>query len=522
MADDSLKLERALHSSKRFLADILASIQDGISVLDRDLTVRHVNPVMNRWYEANVPLEGKKCYACYHNSDRPCDPCPTLMAFRSGMTECVVVPGLPGSPIEWVELFSYPIKDEKTGEITGVVEFVRDITARRRAERERLELEARIQQAQKLESLGVLAGGIAHDFNNLLVGMLGNADLALMQLEPGSPVSGVIAKIETAARRATELIRQMLAYAGKARFVTERIELPLLVEEMAHLLEATVSKKAVLRYEFADGVPPIEADATQIRQIVMNLITNASDALGEQDGVISIRTGVQECDRAYLSGSFLDDDLPEGAYCWFEVSDPGCGMDEHTRRRIFDPFFSTKMAGRGLGLAAALGIVRGHEGAIRVESEPGRGSTFRVLLPAPGAIADRRQAAPPAADLQGRGRTVLLVDDEEMVREVGRSMLELQGFRVMTAKDGQEGLEMFRRDPDVFCCVILDLTMPRLSGEECFRQLRRVRQDATVIMTSGYDEQESIDRVADEGLAGFIPKPFCLSSLVNKLAEVLD
>ncbi|MCP4679165.1 MAG: PAS domain S-box protein [Deltaproteobacteria bacterium] len=259
---------------------------------------------------------------------------------------------------------------------------ISDITEQKRAEEERLRLETKVLRSQKLESLGVLAGGIAHDFNNLLMGILGNADLAAMNLVPETPAREYVHQIEIASKRAANLAKQMLAYSGKGRFVVLAINLQTLVEEMVHLLEVSISKKVVINYDFAGNVPSIEADATQIRQIVMNLVINASEAIGDHSGVISIRTGVMECDRNYLNDTCLDDNLPEGVYSYFEISDTGGGMDKETIAKIFDPFFTTKFTGRGLGLAAVLGIVRGHKGAVEIRSRSGKGTTFTVLFPA--------------------------------------------------------------------------------------------------------------------------------------------
>jgi C4-dicarboxylate-specific signal transduction histidine kinase len=257
-----------------------------------------------------------------------------------------------------------------------------EIAERKREEEERRLLERQIQHAQKLESLGVLAGGIAHDFNNLLVGILGNAGLALMRLAPDDPTRPTVEAIHASAMRAAELTKQMLAYSGRGKFVVQPVSLTDVVAEMSELLGASITKKAAVEFDFAPDLPPIEADATQIRQVVMNLITNASEAIGEGSGRITLRTGVVRADRALFASTHLDDDLPEGDYAFMEVADTGCGMDEETRAKIFDPFFTTKFMGRGLGLAAVLGIVRGHRGTIRVTSAPGEGTTVSVYLPA--------------------------------------------------------------------------------------------------------------------------------------------
>jgi PAS domain S-box-containing protein len=397
-----------------------------------------------------------------------------------------------------------------------------DVTERRRNEEERRRLEQQVLQAQKLESLGVLAGGIAHDFNNLLMGILGNADLALMDLAPEAPARQSIEAIETAARRAADLARQMLAYSGRGKFVIKRLALQTLIEEMVHLLEVSIGKGAVIQYDFAGDVPPIEADATQIRQIVMNLVVNASEAIGRGRGVVTVRTGAMVCDADYIRETTYDADLAPGRYAYFEVSDTGCGMDAETLDRIFDPFFTTKFTGRGLGLAAVLGIVRGHDGAIKVYSEPGRGSTFKVLFPAAEGTPDLIETADAdATETDFAGATIMLVDDEETVRDVGRQMLERLGCEVLVCESGRDALDHFARAPDRFDCVLLDLTMPPPDGEETFRELRRLRRDVRVVLSSGYNEQDLIARFASKGLAGFIQKPYVLRRLREVLSRTL-
>jgi PAS domain S-box-containing protein len=397
----------------------------------------------------------------------------------------------------------------------------RDITDRVRAEEERSKLDAQMREVQKLESLGVLAGGIAHDFNNILMAILGNADLALLALSPTSPAWQNLQEITRASQRAADLCRQMLAYSGKGRFVVGRYDLSEIVREMAQMLEISISKKASLRYSFARELPPVEADVTQLRQIIMNLITNASEALGDESGVISIATGLMECDRGYLAGSYLDDTLPAGPYVYLEVSDSGLGMDAETRSRIFDPFFTTKFMGRGLGLAAVLGIVRSHLGAVKVYSEPGQGTTIKVLLPAAEWKPDDRMQSGEQSILTPTGGTVLLVDDDPYVRDVGSQMLERLGYRVVTATHGRQAVEIFQAQGSEIECVILDLTMPEMGGEEAFRELRRVRSDIRVILSSGYNEQDVTQRFVGKGLAGFVQKPYTVAKLRESLNRVL-
>jgi PAS domain S-box-containing protein len=398
---------------------------------------------------------------------------------------------------------------------------LRDSSERRRAEDERLKFLSQIQQTQKLESLGVLAGGIAHDFNNLLMAVLGHADLALDALPSSSDARDDLAEIRRAAQRATELCKQMLAYSGKGRFVIQPVEPQKVVEEMLHMLRVSISKNAILKLNFSPNLPSIDADASQLRQVIMNLVVNASEAISERSGVITLTTGAMDCDRHYLSEAWLDEQLPEGMYVFIEVADTGAGMDPETRSRIFDPFFTTKFTGRGLGLAAVLGIVRGHRGAIKVYSELGRGTTFKVLFPVSQRAEVREATSPVRGMYEGKG-TVLLVDDDESVRAVGRKMLERIGFSVVIAADGSEAIARFRERADDIICAIVDLTMPHVDGAETFRELRRMRPGVRVILSSGYNEQDVTQRFVGKGLAGFIQKPYQLSTLVAVLKEVLE
>ncbi len=412
----------------------------------------------------------------------------------------------------------YSLPQRIAGSAVGRVWNFRDLTARVEAETERRRLEAQIQHVQKLESLGVLAGGIAHDFNNLLVGMLGHAGLALMDLPPDAPIAARLRQIETAAMRAAELTNQMLAYSGKGRFVIGPLNLSSLVDEMMHLLQTVITKNARVEAALARDLPAIEADASQIRQVVMNLITNASDAIGEQPGTIGIRTRTVVADRAYLADAYLGAEVPEGTYACVEVRDTGCGMDRETLGRIFDPFFTTKFTGRGLGLAAVLGIVRGHRGTIRISSTPGQGTTFEVLFP----VSAAAHAAPPArarAVAPALPRRVLVVDDEDTVRSVSRTILENSGIEVLTASDGVEALELFAREGHSIDVVLLDVTMPRMDGAQALHAIRQIRPDARVVLTSGYSEVEAAERFAGAPPAGFIQKPYRPRALVEKIRE---
>lgn len=402
-----------------------------------------------------------------------------------------------------------------------VIVAVRDITERKEAEEQRLKLEQQMLHVQKLESLGILAGGIAHDFNNILLAITGNASLALMRLGAESPAVHHLQEIEKASDKAADLARQMLAYSGKGRFVLDALNLNQIVEEMTTMLQVSISKKVLIRYHLSNPLPTIVADATQIRQVVMNLAINASEAIGDQNGAISISTGCMECDLNYLRETWIDQNLGEGQYVYLEVADTGCGMDQETMKRIFDPFFTTKFTGRGLGMAAILGIVRGHRGAIKVYSEPGKGSTFKLLFPASDRPIELRGGIPDSAGWRGKG-TVLLVDDEESIRSIGSDMLRELGFEVITAADGSEAIELFRTQQNQIVLVVLDLTMPRMSGEDAFRELRRICPSVKVIISSGYNEQEVSQKFVGKGLAGFIQKPYRLSTLMEVVKSILQ
>ena len=410
--------------------------------------------------------------------------------------------------------------DDGTGRMKGLVGVISDITGRKHAEEERLKLEQQVLYAQKLESLGVLAGGIAHDFNNILMAIIGNADLALMQVSPESPAVENLHRIEQAAARAADLAKQMLAYSGKGQHLVENIDLNILLGEMLHTLETSISGYAILRLDQHQPLPPVEGDAAQIRQIIMNLVINASEAIGDKRGDIAITTGCMNCDRKNLKDIWLGENLTDDPYVYLEIADTGCGMYKETMAKLFDPFYTTKYAGRGLGMAAVLGIVKGHNGAIKVISEPGRGTTFTVLLPASG-----RPAGLPADNhdsdrLQGAG-TVLLVDDEEMIRIIGTEMLEKLGFKVITADDGREAIEVFKSINDI-AFVILDLTMSNMDGVQCFRELRQLNPTVKVIISSGYNKQDVAQKFIGKGLAGFLQKPYRLPALKEAIRKIQD
>jgi PAS domain S-box-containing protein len=402
-----------------------------------------------------------------------------------------------------------------------------DVTPRVRAEREReaalterMALERQVRQAQKLESLGVLASGIAHDFNNLLLAIMGNADLAAADLPADSPALESVGEIERAARRAAELCRQMLAYSGRGRFVVEVMDLNALVREMTELLKVSISKKACLELQLTPEETPIQGDPTQIRQVVMNLVVNASDALGAGTGRIRVASRVVVMTDDALKEGLPMGPLPGGRYVEIEVADTGCGMEAETLDRLFEPFFTTKSSGRGLGMASVLGIVHGHGGKLRLESAPGNGTTFRIYLPAAETLRPRAEVERTPSPWRGEG-TVLVVDDEPELRELAMKMLERIGFRVLTAADGREALRRYETASEIDL-VLLDLTMPEMDGVETFHALVKQYPAVRVIVSSGYSAHEIAGRFAGDNFLGVIEKPYTLATLERRLAAVFQ
>jgi signal transduction histidine kinase/CheY-like chemotaxis protein len=438
------------------------------------------------------------------------------------------VPGGPGGAGDlWLRQTYFPLRD--AGQPGAVISITEDVSTIMRAQDERREVEERLRESAKLEALGVLAGGIAHDFNNLLVAILGHASLARARVPPDSEEAHDMAAVETAARRAADLAHQMLAYSGRGSFVIEPVRLDLLFREIADLVGRSIARNALVELEFTPELPQVLADATQLRQVLLNLIINASDALEGRPGVITLRTGV-----AHLAAD--DPDLVPGVpaeaghYVALEIADTGCGMDRATMARIFDPFFTTKEAGRGLGLAATLGIVRGHGGALRVRSESGAGTRFEVLLrPLPAAPL---LAVDPAVDLavelaveldsvegvavpdgSSAGR-ILIVDDEESVRRLASRVLVHAGYDVAEVGDGPEAIDSFKQAPQAWHGVLLDVTLPTLDGVTVLERLRAVRPDIRVVVSSGWAAEEVIARLGHQPGVSFLQKPYAAAALV--------
>ena len=517
--------EQALRESEARLKTIFDCAADGILIADMETRkFTTCNPMICRMTGySDTELKGLGLQDIHPSDDVPMV---TAQFERQSRSEITLARDVPvrrkDGSVLFTDINSFPIELDGRPCLVG---FFRDITERRQVESLRMKMEERLFHVQKLESLGLLAGGIAHDFNNILTGILGNIDLAITDLPAVSPIREYLVSVNTASHQAADLCRQMLAYSGRGRFVIQRLDLRVLIGELDPILGATVSKNVTLRQVISGDVPPIEADPSQIRQVIMNLIINASESCGLEPGVITITLGARDCDSDTFAASVIRDELPEGRYVFVEITDTGCGMDDATRARIFEPFFTTKFTGRGLGLAAVLGIVRGHRGAIQLYSEKGRGTMFRLLFPV-AAEPTAQSKAPAAATQNWRGSgTVLLADDEATVRDVGKKMLQRLGFNVILANDGLEAVRLFREAVverlENIECVLLDLTMPRMDGQAAFLEIRRMRPRVPVILSSGYNEQEVTQKFAGKAFTSFVQKPYQILDLAAKLREVL-
>ncbi len=519
--------EQALRQSNEDLTRVLSSVSDYLWSAtfgpDGTVTSRYYSPVVEsitgrppEFFEKNPD----RWLETIHPEDRP------RIEELAGRLIAGAEPALtdeyrivlPTGKTRWVrDRVTARQLDDGSLRLDGVVT---DISDHKKAKDEEARLDERIRQTQKLESLGVLAGGVAHDFNNILTAIMGNAALAREDVSPVSPVGKHLSVIESASERAAELCRQMLAYAGKSVLANTVVDLSQVVRETTTLLEVFVPKNATIELNFADSPLPVMADPAQVQQVVLNLITNASEAI-DHDGVVSIRTGKRTCDPSYWASTYLGEPLPTGEYAFVEVTDTGCGMDAATRAKIFDPFFTTKFTGRGLGLAAVLGIVRGHQGAIQLHSTPGEGTSFKILFPLSSRPASAAKARTTSPDAWRGAGTILVVDDESTIRALAKVSLEAVGFDVVTAVDGREALDAFRRQPHDFALVVLDLTMPGIGGEEVLVGLRETRKDVRVILSSGYDEQDAVRRCAGDRPESFLRKPYRPRELVAAVRRVI-
>jgi PAS domain S-box-containing protein len=439
---------------------------------------------------------------------------------QAGSATLEVRVALPDGRVRWQQWVDRPIVDE-AGQLVEIQSVGRDITELKRAEEEHLLMERRMLEAQRLESLGTLASGAAHDFNNLLAIILGSSGLVVDALPAASTLRPMLERIEYAARRAADLTEQLLAYGGRGRMMIQPLDLNSLVADLEPLLAASVARSSAITYQLAPRPLAVVADGGQIRQVVMNLVLNAAEAIGYSEGQITVATSRQEIGRAELDGALLGSQRAPGRYVCLDVCDTGAGIDPATLPQIFEPFFTTKLGGHGLGLAAVLGIVRAHEGAIWVKSAPGEGAAFRVLLPE----TERPLPIEWAAEAErgpwrGQG-TILIVDDEPAVGETTAAMLRQIGFTARLAQTGEEGLRIFHDDPFGTVCVLLDLTVLQQGGADLLTGLRVLRPHVPVIVMSGFDRAYVLAELGAE-TAEVLSKPFDAETLREVLRAVIE
>ncbi len=503
--------ENEIRESQRFLAAVFNGIQDGISVLDRDLNILQVNRAMDQWYAHQAPLAGKKCFHAYHGRQQPCLVCPTRRALREGTPQMDVVPLVGGGgQCGWLELYAFPLIDDAGG-IGGVIEYVRDIS-------ERKQLEERFLQAQKMESIGLLAGGIAHDFNNILGGILGYASWLKTNINGDHPFFRPIDTIEKSANRAAELTAQLLAFARGGKYDIRPSSLNSVISESLKILAGTLDKSIVIETRLDDALPTVEIDVGQIQQVLMNLCVNARDAM-PNGGRLTIQSSLAELSA---SDARIQPEAKSGWFAVLTVSDTGSGMGDEVKKRIFEPFFTTKEKGKGtgLGLAMVYGVVKNHGGFINVYSEAGQGSTFKIYLPLSGK--PEVQESVPEQELSGGSETILIIDDEEAIRQVASDILEGCGYRVRLAVDGQEGVALFRKEKRHIDMVLLDMVMPRQGGRETFLELKRIDPKVRVLFSTGYSQNEKVNEILALGVRGFIQKPYQVKDLLAKVRDILD
>ena len=519
-----------LRESEARFREVIANISDVILIADENGVVKYVSPNIAKLF--GWPLEerlGAAVWDTVHQDDAACARGQFERALEHegepNTLECRYI--CKDGTCRDVELTAVSML--RNSLVNGVLITCRNISARKTQEEERLSLEARIRQAQKFESLNVMAGSIAHSFNNMLMAVLGHLDLAMDDAPRLSPARHSIEEADRAAKRAAELSTLMLTYVGQGQLDIRTLDMAEMAEEMAATLNADLPEKIALTYARQAGPALFEGDPIKIRQVIASLVANAAEAIAGADGAIALsvstlrHAGGGGKEAAAAQQVHVEGYLPEGEYVYCEVSDTGEGMDAENLAKALDPFFTTKFAGRGMGLATVLGIVRMHQGGVSLQSEPGKGTTARVLFPAgaSGLVRKAATAAEPKTRPIEEGGTVLIVDDEEILLKVCGTMVRRIGFDVLTAARGHEALEIFREHAGKIRCVLLDLTMPGMGGEETLRELRRIDAKVPVIVASGFAASKAANRFGGAPPAAFIEKPFRMELLAETIRKVL-
>ncbi|MDP2875384.1 MAG: PAS domain S-box protein, partial [Holophaga sp.] len=509
-----VRTEQALRDSERNFRDLIHKLGEGFCLVDADEKFTFVNPAAEAIFGVGEGQLLGRSLLDFLDSKSSQKIRKLILKPRPGEKEAYELTiRRPNQEMRQILVNATSLVDAN-GRYAGANGVFQDITERRQAEDV-------LRQTQKLESLGVLAGGIAHDFNNLLTAILGNLNLAQTRIPENSEIHPFLQNAENTVLRAADLTKQMLAYSGKGHFVVTVHNLNLVVQEMTRLLQVSIPKKTVLRFQFTQDVLSIEADAAQIHQVVMNLVTNASEAIGQEKGAITLATHLEVLQKGEIPSAIPGETLPPGTYAVLEIADTGCGMGPKMIERIFDPFFSTKASGRGLGLSATLGILRGHKAGIRIQSRESEGSTITLYFPMVQETSQVQETAKEKIPAEFTGKA-LVVDDEPMVLEFTSQALETMKFHVTQAHDGLEAVEIFTKSPNFFDLVILDLTMPRMDGREALREIRRLRPNTPVILSSGYSDHEFLKDAASEKDFLFLQKPYQLKDLKQAVRNLLQ
>ncbi|MEM7167817.1 MAG: response regulator [Planctomycetota bacterium] len=513
----SSELERAR------IATIIDAAADFIGMSDRDLTVVYMNQAGRKM----LGFDATEDVSTYKVAD--CHPPEIGQQIKEELLPVVLRDGYWQGETDFQTRDGRIVPTSQTivchrdddGEPSGFSTIARDISNAREAEQERLSLEAQLQYAQKLESLGILAGGIAHDFNNILTGILGAADLARQQCDDPEVVATYLDTINNSSKRAAGLCQQMLAYSGRAQLNKEPLDLAPIVSGIVDLLRVSIPKTHEIRLELAPGLGAVNGDSAQLSQVVLNLIKNASDSMAESPGTVSVVLQQCELTREQLRGSVLEEHLAAGSYLVLDITDQGCGIGPESLARIFDPFFTTRGPGRGLGLAAVLGIIRGHGGGVFVDSKVDHGTEFRVILPTTNATVPTVAELPTEPAALGNDELVLVVDDEETIRELVVHALDKVGYAVISAADGEAGWDLYQQRRADIKLVVLDLSMPKLGGLEVLAKIRKVDMDLPVALTSGYSTEADQVSELDQPSTVFLHKPYSVSQLQATVAAAL-
>jgi len=521
LIQDRKKINEAVSRGKREWEQTFDAVPDLIAIIDTHHTLIRVNRAMaDRCGFAPDEMVGRKCFEVVHGFSKPLPFCSHIKMMQDGREyeEEVEEKHLNG----FFHVSVSPLYDPD-GSISSCVHVARDITERKKAEEERRELDRNFQQTQKLESLGVLAGGIAHDFNNILTIILGHCFMAKDDADAAIAEKSHVAHIESAANRAADLCRQMLAYAGKSPLLYVRINLWLLVDEIIRMLQSAIKKNVSIQLDLKRDVPEISGDNAQIQQVVMNMVINAAEAIGDNNGTIKVVLYKAIIQVEQKETDFAGNIIPARSYACLEVSDDGCGMDELTQKRIFEPFYTTKFTGRGLGMSAILGIIKSHDGALQLISNLGVGTTFKVFLP----LSDSPElvAVAPSALIHSAvaaHRTVLLVDDEESLRNIGSALLKAMGFSVITAANGRKALDIYRARGAEIHMILLDLIMPEMGGIDTYYEFRKMSADVPIVICSGYGVEGIADNINADKYFGTIQKPYKPEHLRSAMLRLLD